>query len=120
MKRHLLLCSFLPLAITTAAQKPDSLRAVALLQQLDREHRSITDISCHIQYTWHNASVKDSVQLIAGDVWLQPREQDSIFGQIFHLRGIIRQRGFDSYYDGQRYMEANHQDSSLLLVNPFL
>lgn len=120
MKRFLLLNSLLPLAITTAAQKPDSLQAVALLQQLDGEHRSITGLSCHIQYTWHNASVKDSVQVIAGDVWLQPRETDSIFGQIFHLRGIIRQRGFDSYYDGQRYMEANHQDSSLLLVNPFL
>ncbi|WP_346319337.1 TlpA disulfide reductase family protein [Chitinophaga sp. YIM B06452] len=120
MRAFCLLLTLVLIPAGLAAQSPDSLRAVALLQQLDREHQAIRDLAYHMQYTWYYPSVKDSVQIIEGNAWLLPEKRDTIFGYVFHLSGKAAFGGFDSYYDRQQYIEANHRDSTLLVVNPYL
>ncbi|SDC68554.1 TlpA family protein disulfide reductase [Niabella drilacis] len=118
MKRLSFLVNLLLLSAIGYAQNRDSLTAAVLLHQLDRMHQTIRNISYHVQHTWHDASVKDSVQVWEGDVGLVPDSRDTIFGNRFHIKNTGNFGSIDSYYDGKLYIEANHRDRSLLRVDP--
>ncbi|MBO9592199.1 MAG: TlpA family protein disulfide reductase [Niabella sp.] len=120
MKDWLFLLSSLLWSAIGAAQNKDSVETAQLLHRLDSVHQTIGNISYHMRYTWHDGSVKDSIWVVEGDVWLMPDSRDTIFGNKFYLRSFGKIGNIDSYYNGQLYEEANHRDSSLLQVNPYL
>jgi thiol-disulfide isomerase/thioredoxin len=96
-----------------------SKRISELLTNIELKNKSIKSISYFSGYEQINPTTEDSIFKVEGKVWLKPNNKDSIFGSVFHLRGIDRGGLFDYYYDGTKSYEIRHDNKTIKVFDPY-
>lgn len=120
MKTVLITSSLLILmCIGCKTQSTDSRRISELLSDVEQKNKGINSISYYTRFEQVNPTTEDSIFKVAGKVWLQTNNKDSIFGSVFHIRGIDRGGLFDYYYDGTKSYEIRHDNKTIKLFDPY-
>ena len=120
MKTVLIACVFFVLIYSGCRiQSTDSKKISKLLLNIELKNRSINSISYFSRYVQINPTSEDSIFKVEGKVWLQPDNKDSIFGSVFHLRGIDGGGLFEYYYDGTKSYEVRHENKTIKVFDPY-
>jgi peroxiredoxin len=96
----------------------DSSEAIKLIQRFADKLRSSSNISFHNSHRYVNSATDDSVFVMESDIWLQRKPADTIFGNVFHVKGGNQRGSHDYYYDGQASVEISHSNKEILYINP--
>jgi thiol-disulfide isomerase/thioredoxin len=119
MKTVLITSSILILICVGCNTKSDSERISEILASVEMKNKIISSISYYTKYEQVNPTVEDSIIRVEGKVWLRTNTKDSIFGSVFHTRGIDRGGSFDYYYDGTKSYEIRHSNKTIKLFDPY-
>ncbi|SEW53104.1 TlpA family protein disulfide reductase [Chitinophaga arvensicola] len=102
------------------AQQTDSLKAIKILQQLEAKNASLQQLTTHVRYEMEDTVNYDAIRVVEGTLWLTPKPNDTIFGNVFHLKGTDNKGAFDCYYDGHTSFEIRHVKKTVLAIDPYL
>jgi thiol-disulfide isomerase/thioredoxin len=120
MKTGLITGSLLVLiCIGCKTQSNDGKRIGELLSKVEQKNNGINSISYYTRYEQINPTTEDSIFKVEGKVWLQPNNKDSIFGSVFHVRGVDGGGLFDYYYDGTKSYEIRHAKKTIKIFDPY-
>ena len=97
----------------------DGKRIGELLSKVEQKNNGINSISYYTRYEQINPTTEDSIFKVEGKVWLQPNNKDSIFGSVFHVRGVDGGGLFDYYYDGSKSYEIRHENKAIKIFDPY-
>jgi thiol-disulfide isomerase/thioredoxin len=107
------------MCIGCKTQSTDIRRISELLSKVEQKNKGINSISYYSRYEQVNPTTEDSIFKVEGKVWLRPNDKDSIFGSVFHLKGIDRGGSFEYYYDGTKSYEIRHANKTIKIFDPY-
>ncbi|MHB1922441.1 MAG: TlpA family protein disulfide reductase [Chitinophagaceae bacterium] len=93
--------------------------ALELLKEIETKNKQVETLHYKSSYTNIYSGKQDSLYKVSAEVWLRKSAPDTIFGSVFHIKGIDDNENYDYFYDGQCTYEVRHSAKKVLIINPF-